>query len=91
MSKAENDGKLKEALLKRALGFYCEDVSEEYEAGDGGERMVKRKVNRKFYPPDLGALRELLGKEPVMTEMSDEELESERDRLLAELKEGLNL
>lgn len=86
-----NEKKLKRALLQRALGFYGEDISEEYETGDEGERMVKRKINRKFYPPDLSAVRELLGKvEPASAEtMSDEDLERERERLLAELREEL--
>ncbi|MDR1093529.1 MAG: hypothetical protein LBL66_05210 [Clostridiales bacterium] len=86
-----DDIKLKDVFLKRALGFYSEDVTEEYENDETGERLVKRKVNRKFNLPDLSALRELLGKEAAgLAEMSDAELERERERLISELRSEMH-
>jgi len=85
-----NEDRLKAALLSRALGFYGEDVNEEYNVEeDGGERMVRKKITKKYYPPDLSALNILLGKEPEISGMSDGELEAERERLINELRESV--
>jgi hypothetical protein len=82
----EDEG-LEKALLKRALGFYSREVTEEYcHSENGTERLVRRKVNRKFNPPDVSALRELLNRRAAGVEsMTDGELEAERERLLKEL------
>ena len=48
---------------------------------------MKRKETKKDIPPDLKAVQLLLsGSEKDFSKMSDEELERERDRLLAELE-----
>ena len=49
-------------------------------------RLVKRKETKKDVPPDLKAAMLLMGKKDYAA-LSDDELESERDRLLAQLKE----
>lgn len=89
MEKIKNK-KIKEALLNKALGYTTQEVTEEY--GYTGEEFVlqKRKTSTKSYPPDLTALQMLLGKEEVNNDLSnltDEELEKEKERLLLILKE----
>ena len=83
----EQNDKLKEALLKRALGFYIWERNYEYEVDGEKERLVKRKSNKKYIPPDLSALRALLADKGFdAQDLSDEELERERERLIAELR-----
>ena len=89
-----DENKLKSALLKRALGYISEDVVEEYETGGGedvGEmqRLVKRKVTKKYNPPEMDALKQLIKNEPGIADLTDEELEAERVKLLAELEKEL--
>ncbi len=78
--------KIKEAILKVALGYSLEEVTEEYDVKDGALRLIKRKETKKDIPPDLKAAR-LLYEGQDLTRLSDEELEREKERLLAELKE----
>ena len=69
------------ALEKRALGYTVSETTAEYD-GEGNE--IKNRVTTKEVPPDLSAIKMLLdlgGEE----EPSEEELEAERKRLLAEL------
>ncbi len=73
--------KIKEAIMKVALGYRIEEVTEEYDAKDGELRLVKRKETRKDVPPDLKAAK-LLFEEQDLSSLSDEELERERLRLL---------
>ncbi|MCM1306465.1 MAG: hypothetical protein NC037_01170 [Bacteroides sp.] len=83
------DEEILKGLLKRAKGYSYKEVQEEYAVKDDGEiALTKRKVTEKYCPPDSGALKtymELNG-ERSLEEYSDEELEKERRRLLAELK-----
>ncbi len=78
--------KVKEAILKVALGFSVGEVTEEYDVKDGELRLVKRRETRKDVPPDLKAAK-LLFEERDYSALSDEELEAEKERLLKELKE----
>ena len=82
--------KLKDALFKRAVGYDTTDVVEEFaETEEGETRLTKRKVTTKNVPPDISAAKLLLELEEDggsdLTALSDEELEKEKDRLLAEL------
>ncbi|MBR2341825.1 MAG: hypothetical protein IKA72_05405 [Clostridia bacterium] len=89
MKRSKKKGKeaLDEALLKVAVGYSVEEVTEEYAEVDGQMKLMKRKETKKDIPPDLKAVQILLADSVVdFSKMSDEELESERDRLLAELK-----
>ncbi len=81
-----DDKKVKEAILKVALGYSLEEVTEEYGVEDGELRLVKRRETKKDIPPDLKAVKLLL-EEKDYTLLSDEELEKERQRLLTQLKE----
>ena len=78
--------KVKDAVLKVALGFSLEEVTEEYDARDGELKLVKRKETRKDIPPDLKAVKLLLDGQDY-SQLSDEELETEKIRLLEQLKE----
>ena len=78
--------KVKDAVLKVALGYSLEEVTEEYDARDGELKLVKRKETRKDVPPDLKAVKMLLGEENYSV-LTDEELEAEKIRLINQLKE----
>ncbi|MBQ7348621.1 MAG: hypothetical protein IJW47_01360 [Clostridia bacterium] len=83
---------LKTALLKKALGYKVTETVEEYVESDEGEiKLLKKKVTKKNVPPDVTALKILLdetAKKPL-TEMTDEELEIEKQRLLNELQKSV--
>lgn len=79
---------IQDALLKRAVGYDAEEVSEEYSFNEQGEKFLsKRKVSKKHFSPDVSAIKILLenyGEKKVdeLEKMTDEELFAERDRLL---------
>lgn len=77
------------ALMKKALGYTAEETVEEYSMKEDGEVLLsKKKVTKKNVPPDITALKILLeSKEPELNEMTDEELEQEKIRLLKILRE----
>ena len=82
-----SDDGLKKALIKCAVGFDTSEVVEEY-AADGDElKLVKRKVTRRDVPPDIKAVKMLLDGEVGVAELSDEELEERRQKLIEMLKE----
>lgn len=86
------DEKIKEALLKKAVGFESDEIIEEYVSDENGNSVLsKRKIIKKYNPPDVVALKFLLEEEghfdDEISKMSDEELLKERDRLLQLLKE----
>lgn len=83
--------KIQKALLKRALGYDSSETVEEY-AKDGEDMtIVRKKVTKKNVPPDITAVKMLLenmrGKDGDLSELSAKELEAEKLRLLALLKE----
>ena len=84
--------KINDALLKVALGCKGAEVTEEYAEVDGELKLTKRKETKKDIPPDLKAVQLLLaGKEENSDYalMSDEELETEKSKLLAMLAAGM--
>lgn len=81
------EDKIRDAILKVALGFTVEEVTEEYDAKEGELRLIKRKETKKDVPPDLKAVKLLLDDGLDYTALSDEQLEEERQRLIRELKE----
>ena len=78
---------VRDAVLKVALGFQVEEVTEEYDARDGELKLIKRRETRKDIPPDLKAVRLLL-EGTDYSALSDEELEAERARLAAAISEN---
>ena len=91
MEKTENyNKKLNKALIKRALGYTNKEVTEEFSSDNGSLKLTKKKVTKKNIPPDITAVKVLLEMySPVeldVTNMSDEELLLERDKLLEKLR-----
>ena len=81
--------KISDALLKVALGFQVSEVTEEYAEVDGALKLTKRKRTKKDVPPDLKAVQMLLGESGgTLENMSDEELEQEKKRLLVALEKA---
>lgn len=79
--------KIKQALYDKAVGFKCEEVTEEYGMVDSELVLLKKKCNTKVYPPDMSAISMLLEKDKSeFSNMTDEELEKEKQRLLKLLK-----
>ncbi|MBQ8291129.1 MAG: hypothetical protein IJX88_01280 [Clostridia bacterium] len=82
----KEQGKIEEALLKVALGYQVAEVTEEYAEVDGKLKLTKRKRTKKDIPPDLKAMQLLLENGGgTLAELSDEQLEEEKERLLAVL------
>ena len=83
--KAYDEQDLKQAIIKRALGYDATEVVEEFAQGEQGEvKLTKRKVTTKSVPPDITALKLLIDEWAVkpLNEMTDEQLEEEKRRLL---------
>ena len=79
---------IKDALIKKALGYDAKEVVEEYVESDGEIKLCKKKVTTKNVPPDVTALKLLLESDDTGVEkLSDEELLKEKDRLLLALSE----
>ncbi len=81
---AIGDDRVRDAVLKVALGFRVEEVTEEYDARDGELKLVKRRETHKDIPPDLKAAKLLL-EGTDFSALSDEELEEERAKLIRAL------
>lgn len=79
--------KLEKALLKRALGYDAKEVIEEYAEVDGDVKLLKRKVTVKNVPPDITAIKMITDGEKGVGELSDDELEEEKQKLLKLLKD----
>ncbi len=81
-----SEREIREAILKVALGYSLEEVTEEYGVEDGELKLVKRKETKKDIPPDLKAVRLLL-EDKDYSALSDEELEKEKQNLIKRFKE----
>lgn len=79
------EDKVRDAVLKVALGFRVEEVTEEYGMEDGEMRLVKRRETHKDIPPDLKAVRLLLEGTDYAS-FTDEQLEAEKEKLLRQLE-----
>ncbi|MBD5131947.1 MAG: hypothetical protein HDT28_05080 [Clostridiales bacterium] len=76
-----------DAVVKRACGYEAQEVVEEYAVVDGSLELVKRKITTKDVPPDMTAAKMLFDNNEV-SDLTDEQLESERIRLIKELKKS---
>ena len=88
MEEKKKEEKIGEALLKVALGYQVAEVTEEYAEVDGKLKLTKRKKTKKDVPPDLKAVQLLLASEDGggFGDLSDEDLEMEKARLLTLLQ-----
>lgn len=75
---------IQSALIKKALGYDVTETIEEYVENQEGEiKLSKKKITKKNVPPDVTAIKILLEENKLdVKNMSDEELESEKIRLL---------
>jgi len=91
MSQALKQETMLNALLKKAIGYDAQDVVEEFGIdSDGNEQLAKKKVQIKHIPPDTAAAKLLLeclfqSSLQSIERMSDDELEAEKNRLLAQI------
>ena len=88
----DEEEELRQALLRKALGYDTDEVVEEYVLSEDGEqKLLKRKVTKKHICPDITAMKVYFEKyEPKeldVTQMSEAELLEEKARLLKILKE----
>ena len=79
--------RIERALKKKAFGYTVREKISEYAIEDRRAVEVKRRVHAKHVPGDLAALKLLLEREreTELSEMSEEELGREFERLLARL------
>lgn len=98
--KAPVDIKVENALLKRALGFECEETTEEIEEIPTGKfdknnkPIYKKKKHvkkiKKFIPPDtVAAIFWLKNRKPEQWKDKREQVVSTKDGVLADLISGL--
>ncbi len=79
---------IEEALLKKALGYDCDEVIEEYAIDeDGNEKLLKKKITKKHVSPDIPAAKILLEQYSNNTQskyesMTEEELRQEKLNLI---------
>ena len=69
------------ALKKCAVGLETSEVVEEFGVEDGELKLVKRKVTKRDIPPDIKAVKMLIG-EGGVDGLTVEELEEEKQNLL---------
>ena len=84
--------KILKALIKKAVGYSAKETVKEYQITDGGEEvLIKKKVSQKVVPPDIHAAKMLMDsfEKRELTELSDDELKTEKERLLQLLKENM--
>ena len=81
----QEEEKVRDAVLKVALGFRVEEVTEEDGMEDGEMRLMKRRETHKDIPPDLKAVRLLLEGTDYAS-FTDEQLEAEKEKLLRQLE-----
>lgn len=79
------DNEIYEAVVKRARGYSAVETVEEYAVVDGSFELVKKRVTTKDVPPDMTAAK-ILFDEGCIDELTDEQLEAEKRRLLEQLK-----
>ena len=85
------DEKIMKTLLKKATGYSHDEIQEEYAVKDEGDIVLtKRKITSKYYPPDSTALKTYieLSSGNNIENLSDDELEKEKQRLLKQLKKN---
>lgn len=76
---------MKNALYGCATGLSSEETVKEYAVEDGELKLVKMKVTKRDIPPDIKAVKMILDESDG--ELSDEELEEEKQKLIKLLKE----
>lgn len=78
--------KIDSILMKKATGYFVEEKVEEF---DRENEVTKRKISKKYIPPDTTAIKAVLerSEENPLEGYTDAQLAELKNRLLAELKE----
>lgn len=76
----------KEKLVELVKHYNVKEVVEEYTEINGDIKLLKRKVTIKNVPPDTAAIKMIADGTKRATELSDDELEEEKQKLLKLLK-----
>ncbi|HEY8419518.1 MAG TPA: hypothetical protein VIL03_03700 [Clostridia bacterium] len=76
-------------LKQKAQGYEADEVVEEYVNDQDGLKLVKRKVTKKYVPPDTSAVKLLMDLEPNIEDLTDQEILEEIERLKTQIKEEL--
>ena len=82
--------KIKEALMKKAMGYNFEESVEEFSLDEenGKYKPCKKRISKKYMPPDISAMKALLSicdEDSKYDLMTEEELLIERAKLLEQL------
>ena len=77
--------KIDSILMKKATGYFVEEKVEEY---DRENEVTKRKISKKYIPPDTTAIKAVIERsgENPLEGYTDEQLEELKKRLLSELE-----
>lgn len=77
--------KIDSILMKKATGYFVEEKVEEF---DRENEVTKRKVSKKYIPPDTTAIKAVIERtaENPLAGYTDEQLEQLKHRLLTELE-----
>lgn len=82
------------AIKKLVNGMVVKEVTKEYVSEEGELKLIKKKVNEKTLPPNTDIVKMLFSSSKSETskykEMTDEELEEEKQRLLLEIQKESN-
>ncbi len=86
MPSKTNLDKAQDAIYSLAKGFKSIEITEEYVVDEnlGQLQLQKKRITTKYLPPDVEAYKLLFG-DTLYEELSDEELEKEKQRLLKQL------
>ena len=77
----------RDALLLRATGYDATETVEEYADKDGEMVLLKRRIAVKNVPPDVSAAKMIIEESEIsVSDMTDEQLKKEKERLIKELK-----
>ncbi|MBQ8197195.1 MAG: hypothetical protein IJZ73_03955 [Clostridia bacterium] len=81
--------KLRSALVRKALGYDSTETVSEYVSNEEGEiKLTKKKVTVKSVAPDMTAIKLLMDEQSPLEQMTDEQLEQEKSRLLELLQKS---
>lgn len=72
-------------LLKKAKGYLSREKTEEFVFTDGQKVAVKQRITTKQVPPDVSAIKallELADGDVAVSDMTDDELQAEKLRLI---------
>lgn len=77
--------KIDSILMKKATGYFVEEKVEEY---DRENEVTKRKISKKYIPPDTTAIKAVIerSEENPLEGYTDEQLAELKKRLLSELE-----